>query len=116
MAQDSDQEEEGIVIDDEALTRNVASPRQVKAATKKQKQREREEREDLSSVMTTPAGRRLLWRWLQFCGTFESVISDNPLVMAHNSGRQDVGHMMMAEMTKANPQAYLEMSLDPDRR
>jgi hypothetical protein len=69
--------------------------------------RERE-LDDLRAVITTPEGRRVMWRLLSRCGTFASIWEPSAKIH-YNSGQQDVGHYLMAEIVEAEPSALLEM-------
>lgn len=60
-------------------------------------------------ILKSQAGRRMLWRFLSHCRVFESVFSIDQLVMAANSGKQDIGHFILAEIVKADEDAFLLM-------
>lgn len=63
---------------------------------------------DLTAVMATAAGRRLMWRLLGHCGTFESIFETSSRIY-YNSGRQDVGHFLLAEITTADVNQFIQM-------
>lgn len=100
------------VIVSDALVGNAGDEAQVKAATAKAKRRRIRELDDLRAVLAIVEGRRLLWRLMQHCKVFESVFHDNSALMGHLTGRQDVGHFVMDEINKAQPDAFLGMMQD----
>lgn len=95
--------------DAEALVGNAADETQVSNAKKAEKRRRDRELDDVRAVLATREGRRLLWRVMTYCSAFDSVFHENQLRMAHGSGRQDVGHFVMAEINAAKPDAFLTM-------
>lgn len=93
----------------EALVGNVADKEQIKDATRKEKDRRKEEVADLKFILSTVQGKRFLWRLLEQCKTFESVFSPESMRMSYSAGRQDLGHYLMAEIMDAEPEAFIEM-------
>lgn len=91
------------------LVRNAASPRQVSHADRKVTDRRRRELVDLRDVLSSEPGRRVLWRFLGFCGVHETVLRENPITMAEAAGRQNVGHYLMAEIAAADDEAMFTM-------
>lgn len=84
---------------------NAANKKQVKRAEVNEKNRRRAELNDIRTVLGTKSGRRLMWRFMEYCRSFETVydFKDNdPIKMAYNSGRQDVGHFFMSEIVTAD--------------
>lgn len=81
-----------------------------KAEEDKRKQLQRElQLSDLKYLMQSQQGRRFFWRLLNHCSVYESIFNTNALTQSHNSGRQDVGHFLMAEIVTASPDDYLKM-------
>lgn len=65
---------------------------------------------DLRQVLSTPEGRRFLWRLMGQCGVQASVVRDGLNASAYyRSGQQDIGHFIQAEIVEANESAYLTM-------
>lgn len=96
-------------MSDEALVGNAADETQVANAKKTEKRKRDRELDDVRAVLATKEGRRLLWRVMVHCSAFDSVFHENPLRMAHGSGKQDVGHFVMAEINAAQPDAFHTM-------
>lgn len=91
-----------------AIITNVASPKQIETAGKKQRTVEQQQLDDMRAVLDMPEARRFLWRLLGHCRVNQSVFEPNSR-MAYNSGMQDVGHFVLGEITKARPESYLLM-------
>lgn len=88
---------------------NAGDEEQVARANRKQKLERDRELDDLRAVLSTPAGRRLLWRFMDRYMAFRSIFSTDALIMARNSGWQDVAHWIMHEIELAKPDAFLTM-------
>lgn len=95
-------------MNDKTLVKNAADEGQVKSASQKVKMKRDEELRDLRVVLSTIEGRRFVWKLLSHCKVFESVWHPSALIH-HNSGKQDVGHFVMAEVVEANEKALLQM-------
>lgn len=67
-----------------------------------------QEMSDLLSVLGTRQGRRVVWRLMSKCRVFSSVW-ENSARIHYNSGQQDIGHFLMAEVVEANPHKLIEM-------
>jgi hypothetical protein len=93
-----------------AEVKNTADEEQVKEAAKRERYKTRQEDDDIRSVMATPQGRRVFWRLLCHCGTFETVFTGNSESTAYNSGKQDVGHFIMATLSDTCPNEFDLMS------
>lgn len=96
-------------MDQKPLVKNAADERQVNEAGKKVQFGRERELADLGFVMSTPQGRRVMWKLLSFCKTFNSVWEASAKIH-YNSGQQDVGHFLMAEIMASNEDAYLQMA------
>ncbi len=90
------------------LQTNAADPGQVRHAARKEKQQRAREAADVRAVMATPEGRRFLWAWLEKLGVFRSIWHPSALIH-YNSGRQDAGHELLAQLTQADEELYLTM-------
>lgn len=90
------------------LVANAADEEQVHNAEEKLKTKRIQEMEDMRDVLKLPQGRRVMWKLLSHCKVFESIYHPSALIH-HNSGRQDVGHFIMAEIMAANEMAFLQM-------
>lgn len=90
------------------LVRNAGDPEQVKRAGLKQSVARRAELKELVGLLEQPAFRKFYWRVLTHCKVFESVWRQSAEIH-YLAGKQDVGHMLVAELTQANPTALILM-------
>lgn len=93
------------------LVQNASSSKQVREAGKEEKKRQFNAVEDIRVVLSTRHGRRFIWGLLEHCGVFRTVFEPNSK-MAYNSGMQDVGHFVLGEIMKAQPEAYITMMME----
>lgn len=72
--------------------------------------REREEvRDELSRLMDTAWGRRLMWRLLSRTGMYRSSFTGESLTTSFNEGQRNIGLVYVAELTEFCPQQYARM-------
>lgn len=82
----------------------VASEERLAAARLKREQ------DDLRAVLSTPEGRRWLWRVLEATAAFRaSYDPDNPIRMGFSEGRRSVGLWLLAELQHAAPEAFASL-------
>lgn len=95
---------------------NAGDPKQVRRAEQRVRSRQKRFARALRAVLETPEGRLLFGERqlgvLARCGTFRTVFADNPVRMAYNAGRQDVGHELMALLTGAGEELFLRMEAE----
>lgn len=91
-----------------ALVKNAADASQVKKAENRLMNGRQRELDDLKMVLSTGEGRRFYWRLLSACKTFESIWESSAKIH-YNSGRQDFGHFLLAELSEADEDAYFKM-------
>lgn len=75
------------------------------------KERARREREaDLRGVMSTPAGRRFVWRLIDAdAGVLRHSHAGEALATAFNEGRRALGISLLQEVQKVTPADYVRM-------
>lgn len=93
----------------EPFVKNTADEDQVKAANKKEKNVRNNELNEIRTVLDSPVGRKFLWRALKRCGVYQSSYHPSGSQVYFNEGRREVGLWLLAEITEANPDAYLVM-------
>ena len=93
----------------DALVKNCADEEQVKKAGEKDRVTREVELLDIVDVLNTPAGRRLVWRIMAWCGVDNTPKrSDDALTyMAIGSG--DVGRWLKAEVVEAGEELLFQM-------
>ena len=87
-----------------AFVKNAADPEQVMAAVDKVKRGRERELNDLRTVLSTVQGRRVLWRLMSQCRTFNSIYEQSARIH-YNAGQQDIGHFLMAEIAAASEES-----------
>lgn len=87
---------------------NSGDEKKVNDAKNRERSKRDRELNDLRYLLQSHQGRRFVWRLLAHCSVFESIWSASALIHK-NSGRQDVGHFLMAEVTAANEEAFFQM-------
>lgn len=87
---------------------NAGDEEQVSKAKRNDKTKRDQEISDLRFMLQTIQGRRFVWRLIGHCKVFETVWSPSAAIH-YNSGQQDVGHFIMAELLAANENALLQM-------
>ncbi len=92
-----------------AVVKNAADRKQVGSAEKREKLRRSRELEDLRVVMSTPEGRRVIWRLLSEFKVFGSVMRDGVERVMFLAGKQDAGHLIQGEAIAASEALYLLM-------
>lgn len=99
------------MADKEEFVHNAADAGQVREARRKEKDQRRNELRDIVHLLKDPVFRRFAWRMLGFCGLNQSVVrgSTDPVQLGYNSGKQDVAHFLLSEITQAQPEAFLLM-------
>lgn len=92
----------------DAMVGNAADKEQVKEARQKELRGRELELNDMKNVLSTPYGRRFVWRILGHCKVFESIYHGSSLIH-YNSGKQDVGHYLLSEISDADQNALFKM-------
>jgi hypothetical protein len=90
-------------------TRNADDPRQVGKAKRKEEILAARDAADLRVILGQPAGRRVIWRWLEDHGLYETSFDTNALTMARKEGRRSAGLKILAEVHEASTELALLM-------
>lgn len=80
------------------LVQNAGDPQQVKRAETAQKLRRQQDVQDVVAVLSTPEGRRFVWRILKVSPPLEVPFVDNSLRQANIIGLGNVGRMLIADL------------------
>lgn len=91
-----------------ALVANAGDEQQVRKAARSEKWLAQRRANDWRTIVGSPEGRRVLWSLLEQCKVFESIMETSARIY-YNAGRQDFGHLIIAEITTADPLAWLLM-------
>ena len=87
---------------------NSTDKKKLEEQGRKEKLIREKELDDIKEVLKTSAGRRFIWRLLSKCKAFNSVWHSSALIH-YNSGQQDIGHFIMAEITDADVELLFKM-------
>lgn len=90
------------------LVRNAADPRQVREGGKEARFNRDQARDDLTSVLETDFGRRLLRRILDKTGLNGDPFTTSSEIY-YRVGQQSIGKWLQKEIIGASPQAWLLM-------
>lgn len=100
----------------QAETVNVSDSKQTKGRKKKHELAREGELEDMRVLMKTPSGRRFIWRVLSKCHMFHTTSHHDPTSMAIKSGERDVGLWVLGELTQADPNSYIALHSEQQKR
>ena len=59
--------------------------------------------DDIESVLSTPQGKRLIWRILEYAGVFRTSFTADPYTTAFNEGRRSSGLFLLDEIERVSP-------------
>ena len=93
---------------EKAYVKNTASKKQVKEASRKERDRNINEISDLKVVLGIPEGRRVLWKYLSECGVYKTSFTGNSETF-FNEGRRTIGLKIIADIYKSDVDAYALM-------
>ncbi len=99
------------LVKDMAYVDNAASEKQVKNAERKVRSIEVKASDDLRAVLSSPNGRRFIWRLLKDCKIYEESFTGNSTTF-YNEGRRSVGLKILDSVMKADVDMYLKMQLE----
>lgn len=86
---------------------NASDEKQVTKRKRKEDRDQEQRLADLKAVLSTPEGRRFVWR--QLGGVFRLSFTPDPYVTAFNEGLKSPGLQLTAEITTEFPDLYLLM-------
>jgi len=87
---------------------NAAEKKKVEEQKRRANEERRKELNDIKTVVSSVSGRRLLWRVMEKCNTFSSIWEPSAKIH-YNSGQQDIGHFILAEITNADENLLFKM-------
>ena len=91
---------------------DLSDPVLVERARRKEEDLQKQEMNDIRTVLSNASGRRFMWRVLEKCNTFNSVYSADNSIMSYQSGQQDLGHFLMSEIVQADENLLLKLMKD----
>ncbi|HEJ9609025.1 hypothetical protein JEP65_02205 [Proteus mirabilis] len=75
-----------------------------------QKNRQEKEEQQLKEVMSTEAGRAVIWRLISDSGVFRSSFSNDPYAMAFREGERNYGLKVFNKLHQVCPELYAQMA------
>jgi hypothetical protein len=97
-----------VTTEHQALVKNAGDKEQVRHARQKEKTMEELAIDDMKFMLSHSQGRRVLWRILEKCKTFESIWHGSALIH-YQAGQQDLGHYLISEIASADEDMWLTM-------
>lgn len=70
------------------------------------------EQEDIRKVLSTPEGKRVMWRILEFCGLYRNPFSGDGSETGFNCGKQQVAQWLVDECISCHPKATAELLIN----
>ena len=101
-------------MSDEPIVSNASDPRQVRAAGKKLKARERGLKDQLNYITSSPLGRRWLWDKLTACRVFLPTFDANPYQAAYNEGFRNAGLMILGDLNLLDAEVQRTMRVEAE--
>lgn len=88
---------------------NAADESQVKAQEKHSKFARQQEVRDVCELLSLPAGRRFLWRYLETCGVYKLSFDHSGSITSFREGARNVGLKLLSDITEASPDSLILM-------
>lgn len=90
---------------------DAGDPEQVKERERAAKRRERDNREVIVAVLSSPAGRNWMWQILESANVFSQSFVPGPeqYSTVFNEGRRSIGNEMLAQIMRAQPDAVVQL-------
>jgi len=78
----------------------------------KEKNGANQENDDLRAVLSTPEGKRVMWRILDFCGLYRNPLTNDQGVTGFNCGKQSVAQWLVDECISIHPKATADLIIN----
>jgi hypothetical protein len=91
------------------LVKNAADEEQVREAKGKAKLGRDRELDDVREILSSPAGRRFYWRYLEECKLYKQCADHSGSWTYFNEGQRNIGLKLLSDLNEACPEAYLVM-------
>jgi len=88
---------------------NAADENQVRHRAKKERERREQYEADVKAVMSTAAGRRVMWSLLTRAGIFQSSVAAEAHLVYVNEGRRNMGLEVMHELERCASDEFQRM-------
>ena len=88
---------------------NASDPQQIAEIEGKAKRKQSQDNLDLLWVMSSPEGRRFVWRILEGAGLYRLSYTGNSETF-FNEGQRNIGLKLLSELQKVSPDEYVKMT------
>ena len=105
----TDQQQEFEASKDALDPYDASDPAEVNKARQKAQRRHAAEMKIVRGALMTAEGRRYFYNLMAKCNTFTAPNSDNPHLDAKAIGRQQMGHMVLADVMEAAADYFDQM-------
>ena len=95
---------------------NAGDAAQVAHRQKGRKTRDLQKKSGLRKLMSDPEGRMWVWDLLILTGFSRASFSTDPLAMAFNEGRRNIGLQVIGEINRISPELYVRMALENENQ
>ena len=94
------------------FVKNAADEQEVAESKRQENALREQEIADMRWVLSTKQGRRVLWRYLSRAGVFQTSYTGNSEGTLFNEGKRVMGTTIIADVTAADPNAFVAMMLE----
>lgn len=91
-----------------SFVKNAADRQQVKSAKQKEESKRDGELNDIRSILNTPSGRRVMWRFISYTKIFQERWEPSAKIH-YDAGVRSVGLHIIAEINEASEDFFIEM-------
>jgi hypothetical protein len=102
-------------MNNRVAVKNAADADQVQSAKEKDKRGRERDLADVHHILSSPGGRRFLWRYLELCGVYRSSFTGSSETF-YLEGQRNIGLKLLADITEADPESYMLMMKEAKRR
>jgi hypothetical protein len=95
---------------------DVGDKKQVEKGKRSEKIGRERELWEIQELLKTNFGKGFIWRILEKCHMSHTISHHDSLQMARMSGERDIGLWLINELRKANPNAYIELIKEQQKR
>jgi hypothetical protein len=104
-----------VINQQRVAVKNAAKPEQVAQAQERETRGREREINDIAWVLSTPNGRRFLWRYLEMCGLYRTSFTGSSETF-YLEGMRNIGLKLLADITETSPEQYLLMMKEAKER
>lgn len=95
---------------------NHAKPEDLSPEDHERRLKEENDNNDLRWVLSDKRGRRVVWKFLEFCGVFKTTFNNSGSVMCKLEGQRTVGLFILDMVTLADQSKLFLMMQDAKQR